>query len=194
MDKTRALIITLVLASFLIGAYFYPQLPERMASHWDAAGEVNGYMSRFWGVFFMPVFSVFLLALFFLIPRIDPLRENVAKFRSAFDGFILVIEAFFLYLYALTIAWNLGLRFDMTAMMLPGLSLIFIYMGFLLDKAERNFFIGIRTPWTLSSDRVWDKTHRLGAKLFRAVGLLTLLGLVFPAYAIFFFFVPVVAV
>ena len=80
-----------------------------------------------------------------------------------------------LYIYALTLLWNLGYTdFGMSRAMLPAMGLLFIFIGYMLRKAKRNFFIGIRTPWTLSSDKVWDETHRLGAILFMISGVLAL--------------------
>ena len=82
----------------------------------------------------------------------------------------------------------------MSAAMLPALGLLFIFMGQLISKAKRNFFIGIRTPWTLSSDTVWNQTHRVGGKLFMAAGVLALLGAFFPDAAIWFVMLPIFGV
>lgn len=190
--KTVALL--LVALSFAVAIYVYPLMPAMMASHWDFSGQVNGYMPKFWGLFLLPVMSLFLFGLFLLIPKIDPLKANVAKFQTYFDGFILVFEIFFLYIYLLTIFWSLGYRFDMTAAMMPALAMLFYYLGIMIGKAERNFFIGIRTPWTLSSDSVWKKTHAKGGKLFKAAAVLTALGFFFPAYAFILMFVPIISI
>ena len=101
--KSYLVIGAIVVASFLIGAYLYPQMPERMASHWNARGEVDGYISKFWGLFLMPVLSLVLLVFFFLIPGIDPLKQNIKEFIGYYDGFILAFTAFLFYLFVLTI-------------------------------------------------------------------------------------------
>jgi len=168
-------------------------MPERMASHWNSQGEVDGYLSKFWGLFLMPIVSLAIFLLFLLIPRIDPLKKNIEKFRKYFDWFIVLIIIFLLYIYSLTIFWNLGYRFDMGQMMMPALGILFIYIGTLLKQAKRNWFIGIRTPWTLSSDAVWDKTHQLGSKLFKLAGIIALLGIFIPNYALWLVLVPVIA-
>jgi uncharacterized membrane protein len=183
MRKSELLIFIIILLSFAISLYLYPQLPEKMVSHWNTKGEVDGYTSKFWGLFLMPIILIGFWLLFILIPRIDPLKENIEKFRKYFDGFILLITLFFIYLYSLTIFWNLGVRFDMGQFLTPALGLLFVYCGFLVENAKRNWFIGIRTPWTLSSDKVWEKTHKLGGKLFKIAGVITILGLFFPKYA-----------
>ncbi|GAB4505859.1 MAG: SdpI family protein [Anaerolineales bacterium] len=181
---TIVLSIILIAIAVVSSAMVYDRLPERVASHWNAANQVDGYISRFWGVSLMPLISAGMLALLLVIPHIDPLQANVEKFRPAFNGFITLMIAFLLYVHGLTLAWNLGYdRFDMGAALLPALGLLFIFVGFMMRQAKRNYFIGIRTPWTLSSDRVWDKTHRVGGMLFIASGLLALLGAFFPLYA-----------
>ena len=191
MKKSYLVIIILILISFGLGIYFYPQMPDKMASHWNIKGEADGYMSKFWGLFLMPIILLGLFLLFILIPKIDPLKENIAKFRKYFDGFIVLIMVFLFYIYLLSIAWNLGKRFDMGQMMVPALGILFYYCGILTENAKRNWFIGIRTPWTLSSESVWDKTHKIGGKLFKIAGLIAFLGIFFPNYAFYFILVPV---
>jgi immunity protein, SdpI family len=188
----QILILCLIAATFILGAYLYPQMPERMASHWDVSGSVNGYMPKLWGLFLMPVISTILFLAFLVIPRIDPLKENIAKFRSYFDLFILLLFGFLFYLYLLTIAWNLGYRFNIIQLMAPAIGLLIYYAGVLTENAKQNWFIGVRTPWTLSSERVWNKTKQLAGKLFKAAGVLAVLGAAFPQYAIALILVPVI--
>ncbi len=169
--------------SFVIGIYFYPEFSDQVASHWNTKGEVDGYISKFWGLFLMPIVSLALWLLFLLIPKIDPLKKNVEKFRKYFDTFVVLIILFLFYVYLLTIAWNLGARFDMGRVMVPAMGILFFYIGVLLKHAKRNWFIGIRTPWTLSSDKVWDKTHELGGKLFKIAGVITILSIFFSKWS-----------
>lgn len=132
----------------------------------------------------IPLMMTGLTVLFLLIPLIDPLKRNVAEFRGWFNLFILFFNLFMLYIHSLTLFWNLGWTgFRMSTAMIPAMGLLFIFVGLMLNKAKRNYFIGIRTPWTLANDVVWQKTHRLGSKLFILAGILTLLGLLFPDQA-----------
>lgn len=194
MRKSEIITILIILLSFVIGIYFYPQMPEKMASHWNIRGEVDGYIAKFWGLFLMPIISLGLFLLFILIPKIDPLRANIEKFRKYFDGFIILIILFLFYLYLLTIFWNFGNKFSMNQVLPPAFGILFFYCGILIEKAKRNWFIGIRTPWTLSNEKVWDKTHELGGKLFKATGIVAFLGIFFPDYAFFLILFPVIAV
>ena len=192
MKKSNLIILGIILLSFVISFYFYPQMPEKMASHWNTQGQVDSYLSKFWGLFLMPFVLMGIFLLFLLIPKIDPLKANIEKFRKYFDGFIVLIILFLFYIYILAILWNLGKRFDMTCLLIPALVVLFYCIGILLGKAKRNWFIGIRTPWTLSSDKVWQKTHQIGAKLFKIAGVIAVFGFFFPNQAIFFMVGPVI--
>jgi uncharacterized membrane protein len=184
--------IMIVLAT-LVGIALWPRLPDPMASHWDANDQVNGYLSKFWGVFLMPLMTAGLVLFFLAIPKIDPLKANIAAFRNAFNLFIVLFVGFMTYIYFLTLVWNLGYTgFNMSSAMLPALGVLFFFLGYLMRKAKRNFFIGIRTPWTLSSDKVWDETHRVGSVLFMIAGVLAFLGAFLGRMAAFWFIlVPV---
>lgn len=194
MRKSEIIIFLIILISFIVGIYLYSQMPEKMASHWNIRGEVDGYISKFWGLFLMPFISLGLFLLFILIPRIDPLKANIEKFRRYFDTFIILIILFLFYLYLLTIFWNLGIRFSMSQFLAPAFGMLLYYCGVLTENAKRNWFIGIRTPWTLSSDKVWDKTHKIGGKLFKIAGIIAVLGVFFPNYTFFFVLIPVILV
>lgn len=191
---TTIIVLILIGVAALAGLLLWNRLPEQMASHWNVNDQVDGYMPKFWGVFMVPLMALGMFLLFLVIPSIDPLKANIAQFRDAFNLFIVLIVAFMLYIHALTLAWSLGYTgFKMSTSMLPAMGLLFIFIGFMLRKAKRNFFIGIRTPWTLSNDVVWDKTHQLGAVLFMASGVLAFVGGIFGGQAAFWLlFVPLI--
>ena len=188
----QILIIGLILVSFLIGAYLYTYMPEKMASHWDANGSVDGYMPKLWGLFLLPVISAILFLVYMLIPKIDPLKGNIEKFRGHFDVFILLLFVFLFYVHMLTMLWNLSYRFNIIQLLAPAFGLIIYYAGIMMENAKQNWFIGVRIPWTLSSEVVWNKTNKLAGKLFKVAGVLAAMGLIFPKYAIFLILVPVI--
>jgi len=189
---TVTLTLALIVVAVIAGLALWDQLPEQMASHWNVNNEADGTTPRFWGVFLMPLVATGLLALFTIIPSIDPHKANITQFRETFNMFIVLIIAFLLYVHALTLAWNLGYQnFKISAAMLPALGLLFIFIGYMMRKVKKNFFIGIRTPWTLSSDTVWDKTHQLGSVLFMLSGAFALFGAFFGGTGAFLLmFVP----
>ena len=194
MRKTELFILIFVIVSFIIGIYLYPKMPEQMASHWNAQGNVDDYMPKFWGVFLMPFVFAGLALLFIVIPRIDPLKKNIEKFRKYYDGFIILFLIFMLLVYFQTILWNLGIEISPNIVIPIGLGFLFFYIGILFENAKRNWFIGIRTPWTLSSEKVWNKTHRLGSKMFKISGIVVLFGFLFQKYATYFILITVLFV
>ncbi|PKN90624.1 MAG: hypothetical protein CVU44_23005 [Chloroflexi bacterium HGW-Chloroflexi-6] len=178
MSTKLSITISFVLIAIaaLVGLALYAQLPDPMPSHWNAAGEIDGYMSKFWGVFMMPLMTFGITLLLVAVPSIDPLKSNIDQFRGIYNAFIVVFVVYMLYVYALTMGASLGYEFNMTIMLLPAMGLLFIGIGYMMKSAKRNFFIGIRTPWTLSNDYVWDETHKLGAKTFMAGGVLVIIS------------------
>jgi uncharacterized membrane protein len=191
MKKLATLIAGVIILSFVLGIIFYDDLPDKVASHWNTAGEVDGYMSKFCGLFLMPAISVMIVLLFVLILKVDPLKKNIRKFGNYFEGMIFVIVLFLFYLQILTIFANFGYDFNIIQMTMPALGILYFFVGIVLEKAKRNWFVGIRTPWTLSSDRVWDGIHLAGGKLFKLSGIIALSGLALPSYAVWFAVVPV---
>jgi len=192
---TTIIVLILIAAATIAGLLLWDQFPEQMASHWNENDQVDGYMPKFWGVFLMPLVTLGMFLLFLVIPNIGPLKSNIAQVRDTFNLFVTFIIGFMIYVHALTLLWNLGYtNFKLSQAMLPAMGLLFIVIGSLLRKAKRNFFIGIRTPWTLSSDYVWDKTHQLGAVLFMISGVLAVIGGFFGGMIAFWFlFVPMIS-
>jgi len=143
--------VVLIIISFFIAIYFYPVFPDQVATHWGIDNQVNGYSSKAFGLFFMPVLSIFLFFLFIALPKIDPYKKNFDQFKNYFQNFINLTFAFLFYVYLLTIIWNLDFHFNMIQTLSPGFAVLFYYAGVLTSHAKRNWFVGIRTPWTMSS-------------------------------------------
>jgi uncharacterized membrane protein len=194
MKLIRFAIIAGIVVTFLMTIAVYPALPDLVASHWNAAGQADGSMGKLAGLLLIPLIMTGFVALFAVLPRIDPLKKNYEKFRNYYDGFILLFVLYLLAIQAQIILWNLGYRIspNLTFPILFGV--LFIYLGFLLEHAEPNWFVGIRTPWTLSSVTVWKKTHELGGKLFKIAGVISCLGVLAGRFAFWFILVPVLAV
>ncbi len=183
---TLIIIFILIIGSTIGGALLLPQLPPQMASHWNADDQVDGTIPRFWGVFLMPIITLLMTGLFLIIPRIDPLATNIERFRGTFNNFVALVVIFMVYIYLLTLIYNLGYPFAMSRAMLPALGLLIFAAGILVGKAQPNWFIGIRTPWTLSNNIVWEKTHHLGGVLFKVAGVLTIIGVFWGRLAIWY--------
>ncbi len=193
--KTSLIIIAgLIIASFAVSLYYYPHLPERIASHWNAKGQVDGYMSKEAGAFIMPVVMVITVAIFLVILRIDPLKKNIDKFKSYFFGFI-IAECLLLFgVHWWMMLWNVGVEISVNRVMPVGIGALYFFIGYIMKNFKRNWFIGIRTPWTLSNEIVWKRTHEISGKLFMGSGVIAMSGMFWPEYSIWLIIVPVLTV
>src|SRR2546428_4037075 len=157
----------LVIAALAVAmsVWAYPQLPPTMTTHWSLNGTPDGFSSRLWALAIVPIVLVAMTVLFNVLPRVDPRRENYAKFLSSYWLIANAVIVFLLVAHAMVIAAGLGLSVKIDRLMPLGVGLLFVFLGNYLTRVEPNWFIGIRTPWTLSSDTVWRKTHRTGGGL-----------------------------
>jgi uncharacterized membrane protein len=167
-----ALIILAVLASVVV----YPRLPETMPTHWNASGGVNGWSSRFWGAWIVPLVMAVLWFVMRLLPHIDPRRVNYEKFSGMYESLIIATMTFMLGLHVLLLMSATGTAVAMDRVMMGGVGAFFVVIGVLLPRARPNWFVGIRTPWTLSSDLSWERTHRIGGLLFIVLGVVTVIS------------------
>lgn len=170
--------IALITTLTLLGCGFvYAKLPETVAAHWDIYGNANGYMDKFWMVILFGGIQIGLLVLSAALPALDPLRGNITQFKKSYDTFWIGISLFFAYLFGMVMLWNLGHTFNFSFALLPALSFLLFIIGYTIRDAKQNWFFGIRTPWTLASESVWNKTHALGGRLFMYVAWIPLVGL-----------------
>jgi uncharacterized membrane protein len=169
----------IVLAALGFSLWVGPQLPADVPSHWNAAGQVDGYSSPGMAMFLMPAITLAVGLLLIFLPKIDPLRANVDKFRPLYHWFVIGFGIYFTYIHVLTLLAGLGVVYNMTYALMPAIGILEFGLGFLIERTKQNWFIGIRTPWTLSSPVVWEKTHKLGGLLFKVCGGMALLGIFF---------------
>jgi uncharacterized membrane protein len=170
-----------VLTAFLVSAWLYPQLPARVATHWDLHGQPNGYSSRLVAALLVPGMAVALWGLLRFIPRIDPHRENYARFQGTYDLVIAAIVTFLCAIHVMVLGTAVGWPMPDLARTVPvGVGTLTIIVGNVIPRARPNWWFGIRTPWTLSSDTVWARTHRVGGYLLTAAGVIALLSAFLP--------------
>lgn len=196
MSTRNTLIIVLILTALLLitGALARPAMGAQIATHWNSQGQADGYGGAFVGIYLLPLTILGVSLLVLAIPSIDPLRANIEAFRATLNGFVLALALFLAYLHGLTLLWNLGVVFNFNQAFTPAYGFLLFFVGVLVGNARRNYFIGIRTPWTLNSDLVWERTHHLGGRLFKAAGLISLAGIFFPNLAIWLILVPMLFV
>ncbi|PIT90352.1 MAG: hypothetical protein COU22_02660 [Candidatus Komeilibacteria bacterium CG10_big_fil_rev_8_21_14_0_10_41_13] len=193
--KTEIIPLLIVIISITLGLYFYSIFPEQVPVHWNAGGEVDRYGSKFEGAFLMPLIAIGMYILFRFLPKIDPKKEKYEQFFKIYLLFRNLIMIMMLAIYLIASASTLGydVRVEVWIPIIVGV--LFIILGNYMGKLKPNWFMGIRTPWTLSNDEVWNKTHRLGGKLFIILGLLLILTPILPYSNIFLTLVtPVILV
>jgi len=178
--KTDILPILLLIITGLASIYFYSVFPERIPVHWNMTGEIDGWGSKTFGAFMLPIVMLGLYLLFLVLPYLDPRKKNYKQFSQIYHGFKTLILLFMGIIYFIVGLNALGYSIAVGTWVPVLVGVLFIIIGSYLAKIKSNWFIGIRTPWTLSSEEVWNKTHRFGGKLFILGGLLMILTPVLP--------------
>ena len=180
--RKRWLGLLITAAAVAVSIWAYPRLPETVPTHWNIRGEPDDYSSRLVAVLVMPAVLLVLTGVFQVLPRIDPRGANYQKFGDTYWLLMNGVLGFMLALHVTLIAIGMGAAIQLTRVINVGGGAMFVLLGNYLGRVESNWFLGIRTPWTLSSDTVWRKTHRTAAWLFVAGGIIVILvGLFRPA-------------
>lgn len=171
----------LILFGLLVTAFVvYPHLPERVPMHWGINGEVDRYGSRFAGAFGIPLLTIVIYLGMVFMPAIDPRRANYAKFPTAYRVVRGGLVLFLALIYGVVISSALGCEVNVARVVPIALGLLFIVIGNYLTQVRHNYFLGIKTPWTLASEEIWRKTHRIGGYGFAAAGFLNVIAAFLP--------------
>ena len=161
----------LMVTPILMVLAVYSKLPAQVPMHWGIDGNVDRYGDKI-ELFLLAGMNILMFVLMHGVPKIDPKRVSYEKFQGTHEWIIIWIMAFFTVIMGVTLmeALHPG-RFEMGKVVCTMVGFLFITMGSMMHKVKRNFFTGIKTPWSLSSDEVWDKTHRLSGKCFVLGGI-----------------------
>ena len=184
--KTRNLPVTrsvvrwsayIILVMLLFSAWAWMRLPEgaQMPVHWNAAGEIDRYGTKFEGLLLLPVISGLIAVTLAFIPLFEPRQGNLLRSAKPYVITCAATLLFMLCLHAAMILTALGKPVSVPRAIFAATGVLFIVIGNFFGKVRSNYFFGIRTPWTLSSELSWNKTHRLGGRLFMLFGLVVLL-------------------
>jgi uncharacterized membrane protein len=168
-----AVIILATLAGIIVG---YPKLPEVVPVHWNAHGQVNGWAPKWTLFLYGPGMMTAMVALFAALPWLSPKKFEVDSFRKTYLYIMVVIVGMIAYIYIFIVIAGLGVPIDMSRAVEGCICLMIALLGNVMGRVRRNFFVGIRTPWTIADERVWNATHRFAAKTLFAGGLLGLIA------------------
>jgi uncharacterized membrane protein len=166
-----ALAVGAAVGSLYVYLFRYDQLPDQLPIHWNIEGQPDSWMGKGTALVFWPaiIASVVLLAL--VLPWLSPRQFQVEPFRATFDYVMALVTGLLVFIHLLTLWSTLHSGFNLERWLFAGLFLFFALIGNVLGRVRRNFWMGVRTPWTLASDTVWIQTHRLTAWLFVGFGL-----------------------
>ncbi|MBM4177203.1 SdpI family protein [Candidatus Gribaldobacteria bacterium] len=187
------LFIILLMVIIAFGLYQAPCTPDKLPTHWNQQGEIDAYSSKNFALFFFPVLTLAMYLLMTFLPFIDPLRKNYQQFSLAYFLIRFVLVLFFAFLYFYTLWAGIYGAPKINYLIIPLISLLLITLGFLMPKIKKNYFVGIRTPWTLQSEDVWQKTHQFASKTFILTGILSFLT-IFTKESAFGFFLAIILV
>ena len=171
LNRGEVLGLMLVLAAILISVVLYPRLPETLPSHWNFRGQADGFVHKPFGPFLGPAMMTGVLLLFMALPAISPRGFRFETFRPVWAILEGSILGLLFLIHALALMQAMGKPVDMNRGVAAGVGLLLVVLGNFMGKVTRNFFVGIRTPWTLASEEVWLRTHRFGGRLFVLAGL-----------------------
>lgn len=171
----------MILLMLVGGAMAYPHLPARVPIHWNLAGEANRWSGPLFAVLFAPAMALAVWLLLLVLPAIDPRRENYAAFIGFYRTLRLGIVMIFAAVQALTLSAGLGRPEGRPDAVLLVVAALFVFIGNSLGRVRHNYFVGVRTPWTLANEEVWRRTHRFAGPLFVAAGLVGAVGLLLSA-------------
>lgn len=185
------LAITLLAATYTI--WIFPSLPAKIPVHFNAAGVADRYDDKATGAWFMIWLMLGMGALFTILPAISPKSKSIESFRSSYDAIVFGLMGFFLLLQIAMLQSTTG-KFSMSVGITVAVCALIAYLGNFMGKVTPNYFVGIRTPWTLESPAVWERTHRLGAKLMVGAALIGMIAALAGAPTMFIIPLVVIAV
>ena len=174
--KKKILKYLLMAAPFLMILAVYNKLPAEVPMHWNIHGEIDRYGSRN-ELFLIAGINVFLGVFMSAVAKIDPKQKNYTKFRETYDWMVIWTLGFMTVLMGVVLTETMQpgtINISKVACIMVGI--LFIVLGNMMPKVKQNFFTGVKTPWALSSETVWNKTQRLGGKSMVLGGVLILLS------------------
>ena len=170
--KKEVIIWLLLLIPFIYATIMWNQVPERVPTHFNIKGEPDDYSKKAFALLLMPVMNVIIYFILFFVPRIDPRKKNYTFFESSYQNIRLLIHLFLVGVFIFITQTTSGGKPLQMSGFFSIMLLFFALLGNYLRTVRSNFFVGIRTPWTLSNDAVWRKTHELGGKIWFYTGII----------------------
>jgi uncharacterized membrane protein len=189
----------LFVAALIYSLYMATHLPDVVPTHWGLNGKADQFGSKWEDLLLMPGVMLFMVVLTAVLPRISPRRFEIGTFEATYGYVMLLCSLMMMALHVVIVQSAAGAHVDMTRMMMFVVFAFLALMGNVMGKIKRNFFMGIRTPWTIADERVWHATHRYAGRLWLLGGLAGAVAALFGApfgietvYLLVLAFLPVV--
>ena len=169
--KVSALVIV---ATTIMAAWGFSQVgvDAVVPVHWNASGVPNGYASSLVAFLLVPLITLAVAVSLVVVPRIEPRRENLLRSAAAYQSVGIAVVLLMLVIQVVVVLAGTGNPVPIGTLVGGGVGLLFVVIGNVLVTVRSNFLFGVRTPWTLSSDLAWDRTHRVVGRLFVVGGFL----------------------
>lgn len=171
-----------LLATIAVTAWAFPRLPDQAAVHFDAAGTADRFAGPWFLALWWPIFATGLYLLLLVLPLADPRRANYASFGRIYGYLRQATPAFLLVIHLAQLADALGMPISPLSVALVAMSALFLLLGLVMDRFRYNYFVGFRTPWTLASEEVWNRTPAFGSRVWVALSLLNALVVLLPLH------------
>lgn len=179
LTKSDAWYAVLVAAMLAVGGLAWSGLPARVPIHWGIDGQPNGWGSALTSILVLPLLAVGLWVIMLIVPAVDPYRENILSSRVAYGRLRLALAAFFGVLQAAILAAGSGYAVPVAKVTMAAMAALFAVIAETLPHLKRNFTVGLRLPWTIVSEEVWNATHRHAKTTFLVAALLIAAGTLF---------------
>ncbi|WP_043930624.1 SdpI family protein [Bacillus sp. EB01] len=179
--KKRVLPIIIIASTIILWLVFYNKLPGEVPIHWNSSGEVDGYATKFNAMLMSLGTMVLIYLVLVFIPRIDPKKSNYKYFSKGYSIINLSTLLLFFVINILMLLAGLDYKVNVSIVMPILVGITFIVIGNYMPQMKPNYFVGIKTPWTLNDENNWKQTHRFGGKTFIIGGLLLILSIFLPA-------------
>lgn len=165
-------VVGLAAVAVAYGVYIAAKLPDIVPVHWNALGQVDRYGSKWEGLGIMPGVLLFLAVLTPALPKLSPASFSIEPFEDTYCKVMTMVAAMMLAIHVVIVQGASGAHIDITRVMFAIIFFFFALLGNVMGRIKRNFYMGVRTPWTIADERVWTSTHRFTGKLWFLGGLL----------------------
>jgi uncharacterized membrane protein len=173
--KSEWLQMLILLVPFVFAGLFWDKFPDRIPTHWNFRGQVDAYSGKYFGLLWLPVVNIGLCGLFLVLPKIDPRKKNYGLFRGPYKAFRVVMTLFMAVIFFTIALVSLGYKLSVPGVICYTSILLFLVIGNYIGNIRPNWFVGIRTPWTLDNPEIWRRTHRMAGRLLVASSMVMLL-------------------